>query len=447
MTKMQFLRLLCAALAIVPLAGCGDGRSTSDAGVVHLQVWSMWSGDEERSFEAVLAEYHKEHPGVVVDNLGAVTDEKSVRAIIAGAPPDLFTITDPSYLGTLAANNALEPLDGQFEAAGFKDQDFTPGALDECRYQGRLYAMPYLMDCIALLYNKDVFKDAGLDPNKPPRTYDELVEDCRKITRRDAEGRLTRIGLHPVEISPALLMSMFDGRFIDERGRITADDPNNIEGVTAYMRLMDAQGGYPAVQSFASGFGANTGAFNPFFHGDVGMLISGEWNAYTAFRYSPGTHYGVVALPYPGNHPNRAGLVWLADNPFCIPRGSKHAREAWEFLKWTQTPLAQKMLASTLHNVPNLRSELHDKDLIADPPFVAKSPKDVDPNSWRPLYGKFLALADSPTATGFPTMPVASMYAKELSNVYDSVGYGTKKPAEALAAIDVRVQREMDKYQ
>src|SRR3569833_530682 len=219
-------------------------------------------------------------------------------------------------------------------------------------------------------------------------------------------------------------MSMFDGSFVDDHGRITANSPNNVEGMTAYMRLMAAQGGYPAVQSYVSGLGANTGAFNPFFHGDTGMLISGEWNTFTAYRYSPKTHYGVAPIPYPTDHPDRAGAVWQADNPICIPLGAAHPREAWEFLKWTQSPEAQKLLASTLHNVPNLRSELYDKDLTADPPFTPTKPGDVGPNAWRPYYGLFVKLADGAAATGFPTMPVASMYAKELTNAYDSVGYG-----------------------
>ena len=406
----------------------------------------MWSGDEERDFEAVLAEYHRLHPNIVIDNLGAVTDEKTVRAIIAGSPPDLFTITDPSYLGTLAANNALEPLDGRFSAAGFKEDDFTPGSLGQCRYQGRLYGLPYLLDCITLLYNKDVFVSAGLDPNRPPRTYEELEADCRKITKRDSEGKLTRIGIHPIDVSPAVVISMFDGKFIDGT-KITADYPNNAEALTAYMRLMDAQGGYAAVQSFASGFGANTGQFNPFFHGDVGMLVSGEWNPYWAWQYSPNCHFGVAPLPYPSSHPDRAGSVWLGDNVFCLPRGAKHTKEAWEFLAWMQSPDAQRLFASTLHNVPNIRAELHDKALTDDPPFTPQHPGDRDPNAWRPMYGQFLALADSPTATYFPSMPVATIYVNQLGNAFDSVGFGTKKPAEALAPINARVQKEMDKYQ
>ena len=446
MSRLSLYKLAClsAGLAtLVATAGCAP-RQPND-GRVHLKVWSMWSGDEEKAFEAVLAMYHKEHPDIVIDNLGAVTDEKSTRAIIAGAPPDIFTLIDPTSLSTLAANNALVPLDERFNAAGFNDAQFTPGALDQCRYHGRLYGMPYLLDCVTLMYNKTVMADAGLDPNRPPQTWEELEADCKTVTKRDSEGKLTRIGLRPTDIQP-IIITMFDGKFLDGN-RVTADNPNNVEALAAYMHLMDQQGGYQDVQAFASGFGANTTSFNPFFHGDVAFYVSGEWNPHLIWQQSPSTQYGVTALPYPTDHPDRKGSVWLADNIFAIPRGAKRSKEAWDFLKWIQSPEAQYMFASKLNNVPNLRSELTAPRLTTDPPYTPKSKDDRDPNSWRPEFGQFLALADSPTATSFPSMPVASMYVNEIGNAFDQVGYGRKTPKQALAGINKRIQKEMDKCQ
>jgi len=396
----------------------------------------MWSGDEERNFEKVLDYYNRNHPGVILENLGAVDDPKTVRAIVAGAPPDLCTLVDPSAVGTLAANNALEPLDDRFRASGLKESDETPAAIGQGRYRGHLYAIPYLMDCCALLYNKDVFRSAGLDPNRPPRTIEEMEADCRRITKRDAQGHLTRIGLRPIEVGDAVMIAMYGGTFVDENGgrtTITADAPRNTEAVAAYMHLMDTQGGYTAVNEFTSGFGNNAGSFNPLFHGDVGMTISGEWLPYWAYRYSPTTHYDVAPLPYPAKHPELTGTVWLTDNLFCIPSGAHHPREAWDFLAWTQSPEAQRMFASSLNNVPNTRDELHDPTLRAGAP-------------WRHYYGRFLDLAESPTASYFPPMPVATLYQNQIGNAFDSVGYGKKQPADALRAVRVRVQQEMDKY-
>lgn len=392
----------------------------------------MWAGDEEKDFEQVLAYYNKTHPGVVLENLGAVDDPKTIRAIVAGAPPDICTIADPSYLGALAANNALQPLDDRFRASGLKDSDYTHGAISQCRYKGRLYAVPYLLDCIALLYNKDVFRASGLDPERPPCTLEEMEADAEKITRHDAQGQLTRIGVRPPD--GVALLGLYGGGFVDPAtGRITADNARNVEAAAFYKRLMDEEGGYENVQAFAQGFASDMGSYNPFFLGKVGMTFNGQWNTYWAYHYSPNTHYGISPLPYPADHPERAGTVWLGSNPFCIPQGAKHAKEAWEFLAWTQSLEGQRRFAMTLHGIPNIRAELKDPALRTGEP-------------WRPEYGKFMDLADSPNATHFPPLPVASLYVNELGNAVDTICYGHKTPRAALASVRRRVQKEMDAY-
>jgi multiple sugar transport system substrate-binding protein len=423
--------LILVALASI-LAGCGRSGANSPGAPVHVEVWTMWDGQEQRDFEQVVAYYNRTHPGVIIENYGPVDDPKTIRAIVAADPPDLCTLADAFSLGTLAANGAVEPLDSRFASSGLTEADYTHNALQMGMYGGHIYALPYLLDCIGLLYNKDVFKSAGLDPNRPPQTLEELLDDCKRITTYDSRGRLTRVGL--AAIDPTNIVAEFGGRFVDPNtGRITADDPRNVEAISFYKRIMDAEGGYEAVNAFTSGFGADQSSFNPFFMGQIGIEFSGEWNPYWAFRYSPNMRYGVAPLPYPAADPDRRGTVCLGSNLLCIPRGSKHAKEAWDFLAWTQTPQAQEMLANTLHNVPNIRSVIHDPALSQGSP-------------WRPYFGKFMVMADSQNAHYFPVLPIASLYVNQLGNAVDSVCYGHKNAQVALHTVTVRVERQMDQY-
>ncbi len=414
------------------LAGCLGHAARQAGGPVHIEIWSMWTGDEEREFEEVLAAYNRTHPGVVVENLGAVDDAKTIRAIIAGVPPDLCTLQDPANLGTLAANKAILPLDTQFAGSGLHPADYTGGSLGLCTYRSHIFALPYLLDCTALLYNKDVFRAAGLDPDRPPATLEEMLADCRKITQYDREGRMTRVGLQPVDIQA--MLAIYGGGFIDPAtGRIDADNSRNIQAASFYKSLMDAQGGYQSVQAFAQGFASSTGSYNPFFVGQVGMMFGGEWNPFWAYQYSPGTHYGVAPLPYPAAYPGRAGTVWLGGNPICIPAGSAHPKEAWEFLKWTQSVAAQEMLAERLKNIPNIRAALQDPKLRSGAPWCA-------------AFARFMELADSKNAGFFPPSPVASFYSNQLTTAVDTVNYGHESPARALGAVRARVQHEMNQY-
>jgi multiple sugar transport system substrate-binding protein len=428
---------LFALLVLVPgvflsLPSCGRGEA-EPAGVVRLKVWSMWTGQEEKNFERVLRRYEELHPTIRIENLGAVRDDtQTVRAIVAGVPPDLFTLADPLFLGPLAANGALHSMDAWFTESGLREPDFVPASLRQCRYESRLYAMPFLIDDYALFWNKKAFRAAGLDPERPPRTMEELEAFAVKLTRQE-DGHITQLGLQPLDdIYP--VVAAFGGRLFDpETRQVTPDDPNNVTAFTWYARVIERMGGYQAVNSYKAGFGQAQGSNNPFFVGKVAMMMNGEWNPYWIHRYAPGLEYGVAPIPPPADRPSLARPTWLGGNMFCIPKGSPHAKEAWELLVWMQTDEAQILLAAANNNVPNQRSSL-------------QSPALRDGADYKVKFRTFLDLADSPNAGNFPALPVANLYNAEMVTARDLVLNGEKKPERALRDVRVRVQRELDKY-
>jgi len=401
----------------------------------------MWSGDEEQAFLRVLRRYEALNPGVAIRNLGSVRDDtKTIRAIVAGVPPDVFTISDPQMLGPLAAQGAVEDLEERFHRSGMRDADFLPGALSQCRYKGRLYAMPYLLDCFALLWSKQAFRKAGLNPERPPRTIEELDAFARRLTVRDPAGNLEQLGLAPLSNRSffagdmTLLFHLFGGRLYDPAtNRVTPDAPQNVQALEWYTKLIAATGGYGRVNAFAAGFGQAQGGNNPFFMGKIAMMINGQWNPYWAETYAPGLEYGVAPLPAPSWRPDLARTTWLGGNLFCIPRGSKHPQESWRLLAWMQSPEAQVLFADAMHGVPNVKSVLHTPSLRTGAP-------------WRVQFGKYMDLAASPTAGHFPVLPVASLYSTSLGDAVDFILEGSKPIRRALADVRVRVQRELDRY-
>ncbi|HZO89368.1 MAG TPA: ABC transporter substrate-binding protein [Chthonomonadaceae bacterium] len=421
--------LLCGLL----LGAHGCRRAEADGpGVVHLSLWTGWSGQEEKNFERVLRRYEQLHPNIRIRNLGAVSDDtKTIRALVAGVPPDFFQIWDPSYLGPLARNHAIRPMDALFRASGLRESDFVPASLRLCKYQGHLYGMPFLIDDTALLWDKGAFKEAGLDPDRPPRTLEELADYALKLTKRDANGQIVRLGLRPLT-DPYMLIALFGGKLVDPvTGRITADDPANVAALTWYKNLVDRLGGIEQVNAFASGFGRDQTASSPFFVGKVAMMFNGEWNPYWISRYVPGMKYGVAPVPPPASRPDRARSTWLGGNVFCIPVESKHPKEAWDFLVWVQSREAQVMFAHDMNNVPNTREVLKARELRTGPPFRYK-------------YAIFLDLADSPNAEAFPALPVTNLYMSQMANAMDRILYRDKTPAQALADVRQRVQKELD---
>ncbi|HEV2473683.1 MAG TPA: extracellular solute-binding protein, partial [Chthonomonadales bacterium] len=320
----------------------------------------MWSGQEELNFERVLRKYEELHPGIHFRNLGAVSDDtKTIRALVAGVPPDLFTLSDASYLGPLADNHALMQLDTRFKSSGLRESDFVPASLGMCRYRGRLFGMPFLIDDDALLWNKHEFAQAGMNPARPPRTLQQLADDAARLTIRAPSGDIKQLGLRPPDLN--LIMKLMGGNVLNpSTGEVEANSPANIRALTWYKRLIDREGGIARVSAFQSGFASSQGPGNPFFVGKIAMVIDGEWNPYWISRYAPRLEYGVTAAPPPEGHPERSGTTWFGGNVFCIPVAGKHPDEAWKFLVWAQSQQAQVMFAHDMNNVPNQREALYD---------------------------------------------------------------------------------------
>ncbi len=425
-------RSIPIALAVVCLlsAGC---RRAEEAPRVRLTFWTMWSGPEERNFLNVLRRYEETHPGTVIENLGAIRDDtKTVRAIVAGVPPDLFTLADPLYLGPLAANGALTDLDPLFAASALKESDFTHASLSQCRVGGKLFAMPYLIDCYALMWNKAAFREAGLDPHAPPKSLKEMADYAVRLTKSE-RGNVKRLGLQPLS-DMYLINAAFGGRLYDpDTGKVTPDDPGCVAALKWYIELVERMGGYQQVNGFAAGFGQAQGTNNPFFTGQVAMMINGEWNPYWCSRYAPNLDYGVAPLPPVRSGDPRPPVTWLGGNMICIPRDAKHPREAWDLLVWMQTDEAQLMFAEAMNNVPNMRRLLKAKRLREGADYRRK-------------FGIFLDLADTPRGDHFPALPISSLYNNELATARDLALAGEKTPEQALRDVRIRVQREFDRY-
>ncbi len=392
----------------------------------------MWVGDEQSYFEDTLGVYNRSaKPPRRLANLGAVTDDKTIRALVGGAPPELFTLQTSPMLGPLAANRALRPLDDLMEQAGIDPAEFTPAAIGQCRFEGRIWAIPYLVDCMVLLWNKRVFREAGLDPERPPRTLEELEETAGRLTKT-RDGRIQRIGFRPPE--PMQLVSACGGEVVDPvTGKVTADDPGVVEAARWFKRLMDVQGGNEAVSALATGLATQMGSDNPFYLGQVGMVFTGQWYTWWTEKYAPSTEYGIAALPHPADKPDQAGGAWLGGNLFCIPRETKDPHAAFAFLNWTRSRAGQRAFAERMRGVPNVRAALSDPTLRTGAP-------------WKERFGTFMDLSAGRNARFFPPMPVANLYLNELTAAFDAVRYGRKEPEAALADCRVRVQAELDRY-
>lgn len=205
-------------------------------------VWGLQSGEETAGQDAQIAEFENRNPDIKVSTLsmgaGDMNPQKLMTSIVGGVPPDLIS-QDRFTIGDWASRDAFEPLDGFLKAEGGKDalrpQDFYPAAWKEATYKGHVYGIPTGIDDRMLYYNIDMFKKAGLDPNKPPRTWEELKAYAKKLTKVNPDNTIAQIGFIPNYGNSWLYLYSWQngGEFMSKDGRTcTLNNPASVAAST-----------------------------------------------------------------------------------------------------------------------------------------------------------------------------------------------------------------------
>ncbi len=306
--------------------------------------------------------FNKTHPNIEIvpqaavqmsgQTLEAVT--KLMVAIASGKPPDV-AIIDRFMAPTWAVRGMLRPLDDLIKRDKFPLQNFYQACVEESQFGGKTYVISQGTDDRGLYWNKALFKEAGLNPDKPPLTWSQNLEYAIKLTKKDAAGNVIQIGDCPPVTSVTIygpgnggLYSyafMNEGYFMSKDGKkCTLDSPEVVEAVAWLTKFHDALGGVEKVNAFATGTRASV--MNPFLEGKIGMIHQGNWFIDHIARYKPDLDFGVTWWPVPDDRYNQVGrfkglpkfITWSGGWSWGIPTGAKHVKEAWEVIKWLCSP-------------------------------------------------------------------------------------------------------------
>lgn len=148
----------------------------------------------------LVQEFQAEHPDITVKAIysGNYSDTmtKAMTALKGGTPPHLSVILSTEIF-TLIDNDAILPFDDLVTSAEEKQwlDSFYPALMANSRTSGKTWSIPFQRSTIVMYYNKDAFRKAGLDPEKPPATWEELVDMGSKLVTKDADGKVTQWGV------------------------------------------------------------------------------------------------------------------------------------------------------------------------------------------------------------------------------------------------------------
>jgi sn-glycerol 3-phosphate transport system substrate-binding protein len=372
--------LLIVGLMLLALAACTPAATPTPSMVTLTFYYPVAvPGPITQIVDGYIAKFQAANPNIKVNAVlsGGYGDTLTkIQTTIkgGGTPPDVAVLLSTD-LYSLVDSDAVMPLDDFVKAAGGDSftADFFPAFLANSRYQNHIWSLPFQRSIVVLYYNKDMFKAAGLDPNKPPSNYQELVSAAQQLTKKDASGKVTTWGF---EVSSDGIPYWSFQPFVIGGGanvvgsaanKVTFDSPVVVQ---ALQNVVDLQGKYrvmpPGILNWAN-------LPNDFINGQAAIIMhsSGSLaNILKQAKFDVG-----VAVPV-----GEKGLgTTTGGGNMYILKGIPAANQAaaWKFIQFMTAADIQADWSINTGYIPSRKSALDSqamKDYIAKTPQAAVAP-------------------------------------------------------------------------
>jgi raffinose/stachyose/melibiose transport system substrate-binding protein len=334
MKRIGGMRLLAVLLGLV-LLGSAAAQS--------LSFWS-WRTEDVDAYNSFIAAFHKDHPNIDVTFTPYKNTEYNTilsTAMQGGGGPDIAHLRAYGGMEPLAEAGLLVPLGDKVPAL----KDFDPNVLKAAtdRADGKVYGVPFALQTIQVLYNKDVFAKLGLSE---PKTWQEFLDVAKKIKASgiDALANGTK--------DPWTVETLFGGvapafygcnAFYDKMaaGTATFEDPA-FKG--ALQRMVDLE---PYLASNYKGV-AYSDMQSLFAYGQAGMLIGGSYELGTLAQLAPDFNVGSFLIP---NDQGKTCETFYVDGSYGINAASKHQDADVTFMDFLASKAYGQMFTDTLKQI------------------------------------------------------------------------------------------------
>lgn len=366
---------IAAAALIVPLAACGGSGNGGTATAEGIPAKGTDDGTEitlwtrsplERQAKNVVEAYNKSHKNQVkleiIPNddmegkVGGASQTDSLPDILAG---DVVRI--PYWASEGIFTDITKQIDGLDNKADLQQGHIEAGTVD-----GAEYTLPFITDVSVMVWNKNLYKEAGLDPEQGPKSIDQFVEQAKKVAALNKDGIA---GSYLAgQSGGALVFDLFPSVWADGESVMNKDgseatlDNDSMKGVLdAYKELANTTNGLGA------GSKEETGATwtAPFANGKIGVMPYPNTSTTALFDAEKDGGFEVGVAPIPGTKEGKTS-TFLGGDAMGISKDSKHVAQAWNFLYWLMQSDAQKEVfadqGDTASNIQTLKTAYKDAD-------------------------------------------------------------------------------------
>ncbi|HYP45007.1 MAG TPA: ABC transporter substrate-binding protein [Propionibacteriaceae bacterium] len=317
------------AAAAVGLSACGAGSSGApgqaqsapggggaegyDGPAVELALWNGLTGGDGPIMQKLLDAFNKEHANIKVKQTRIVWAEfyqKLPASVSNGKAPDV-AIMHADTLATNAARQVLQPLDDVATALKLTEADFIPLAWNGGIYKEKRYGIALDVHPAGFYYNKTVMEKGGLDPEKPPKTGDELMEMLEKLKSKGIQGMWMSAGDAAGGPNGHTMLYQYGGNIVNPDGATVGwDGDAGVKAITWLKGLIDK--GYSpknvALDGHSVAFQSDKAAF----------MLNGPWMT-TPLSENKKLKWAAAPVPKIGDEL----VTWAGSHQFVLPRQLK----------------------------------------------------------------------------------------------------------------------------
>ena len=383
--KSKIISLFVAgSMTVLALAGCGgvqspitttiettsasettktdasqDTTTAAASEPITIQFWNSFTGSDGDILREIVDNYSKENNKEITIEMdimpGATLLEKLAPAIITGTAP-AFVIQGNFDVPLYGKNGNMQPMDDFFDVTDCDQSDFVESALAGLQFDGSQIMIPMQWFSTYLYWNKDLFEAAGLDPETPPTTWEEMAQFAEKVTNPDKN-------VYGLGICISGGVSWFNSLFMANGGDVldltakksVLDSPENLASLQFIQNIVE--------NKWAPKGTTGADLDNVMMADQLGMVINGPWMV-NGLKESE-INFGVTGMP--------AGSVKTVgiqeQSGFCIPKGTQEDAKlaAYDFIAFWNTTEIGKEWSMRNGFPPYLRSVMEDAEVKADP--------------------------------------------------------------------------------
>ncbi|SIQ12940.1 multiple sugar transport system substrate-binding protein [Paenibacillus sp. RU4T] len=390
---MKTIRMGAAALAasaLLTAAACGNGGtadtasgegsgSASQSGTQEKPVtlkfysYNLAIASQVEGTKKLISEFEAAHPTIKIDAVPVASTDINAKVqadIVAGTAPDVAQLTFDGL--DFAVNNFnAKPLEDFVPADEMAEnfKDFSPNGLKLGQLNGKTYGLPFTFSTPVLFYNADLFRKAGLDPDQPPKTWEEVKQAGLAIKEKTGEAGAIINGASGGDwIIQAVIGSNGGSVLSDDRKTITFGEPEAVGAIRMWQDM---------IQSGASNKMNQGEAMEAFSQGKTGMLLftSALQSSFLASAKAGGWELRTAKMPAFDGKPTTP--VNSGSALFVLSDDKAKQQAAWQFLKFVTSKRGYTIITSEIGYLPLRPSIVDDPEYLKG--WVEENPL-VKPN-------------------------------------------------------------------